>query len=250
MSPSVLTHLSLSPCQPNSEGPTIYTKKVRALVIQTRRRQGAMLTREDDIMLTRRGFAGFASCAICGIAAFVATEASAQGTPPAATGGVTRKILSQTDGPSPGYVTMLVEATIEAGVPVGRHTHPGIESAYVVEGGFELPIQGQADPHAQSGRCLPDTARHASCRWQGRRLPRPEFSSPMSWRRGSPSHRQPEHQRDGRLILAVAHRRHNTAQQGNVARIPATTTPRFRPGVAKGSFGGAARARRGVAPRE
>ena len=95
-------------------------------------------------MLTRREFAVFASCAICGITEFIATAASAQGTPPAATGGVTRKILSQTDGPTPGYVTMLVEATIEAGVPVGRHTHPGIESAYIIEGGFELPIQGQA----------------------------------------------------------------------------------------------------------
>ena len=26
---------------------------------------------------------------------------------------------------------------------VGRHTHPGIESAYVLEGNFEVPIQGQ-----------------------------------------------------------------------------------------------------------
>jgi quercetin dioxygenase-like cupin family protein len=94
-------------------------------------------------MLTRRTFAGFASCAICGIAEFVATGASAQGAPPATTPGVTRKVLSQMDGPAPGYVTVLVEATIEAGVSVGRHTHPGIESAYVLEGGFELPIQGQ-----------------------------------------------------------------------------------------------------------
>src|SRR5206468_9899388 len=89
------------------------------------------------------GFAGFASCAICAITGFVATEASAQGAPPAASGGVTRKILSQSDGPAPGYVTVLVEAEIEAGVAVGRHTHPGIESAYVLEGGFELTIQGQ-----------------------------------------------------------------------------------------------------------
>ena len=94
-------------------------------------------------MLTRREFAMFASCAICGITEFVAAQASAQGTPPATTGGVTRKILSQTDGPTPGYVTLLVEATIEAGVAVARHTHPGVESAYVLEGGFELPVQGQ-----------------------------------------------------------------------------------------------------------
>ena len=94
-------------------------------------------------MLTRRGFAGVASCALCGITEFIAAEVSAQGAAPAPTSGVTRKILSQTDGPLPGYVTLLVEATIEPGVSVGRHTHPGIESAYVLEGGFELPIQGQ-----------------------------------------------------------------------------------------------------------
>src|SRR5437879_4193455 len=93
-------------------------------------------------MLTRREFAGITSCAICGITAFVAAQASAQGAPPAATTGVTRKILSQMDGPAPGYVTLLVEATIESGVAVGRHTHPGIESAYVLEGGSELPIHG------------------------------------------------------------------------------------------------------------
>ena len=60
-------------------------------------------------MLTRRGFTGFASCAICGITEFVAIAASAQGTQPAATPGVTRKILSQMDGPASGYVTLLVE---------------------------------------------------------------------------------------------------------------------------------------------
>jgi len=50
-------------------------------------------------MLTRRGFAG---CAVCAITGFVATEASAQGAP-AATSGVTRKLLSKTDGPAAGY---------------------------------------------------------------------------------------------------------------------------------------------------
>jgi len=97
-------------------------------------------------MLTRRGFSSFATCAICGISEFIATEASAQGTQPAATPGVTRKILSQMDGPALGYVTLLVDATIDPGVMVARHTHPGIESAYVLEGGFELPIQGQPKP--------------------------------------------------------------------------------------------------------
>ena len=82
--------------------------------------------------------------------AFVATEASAQA-PAASTGGVTRKLLSKTDGPAAGYETLLMEAEIEAGVAVGRHTHPGIESAYVIEGGFELPIQGQPTRMLKAG---------------------------------------------------------------------------------------------------
>ena len=114
-------------------------------------------------MLTRRGFAGFASCALCGIGEFIATEASAQGAPAATTPGVTRKILSQMDGPTPGYVTLLVEASIDAGTPVGRHTHPGIESAYVLEGGFELPIQGQATRMIKPGDAfqIPPETPHA-----------------------------------------------------------------------------------------
>lgn len=94
-------------------------------------------------MLTRRGFAGFASCALCGLAEFAATEVSAQSAPPPAPAGFTRKILSQMDGPAPGYVTLVVEVSIDADTLVPRHTHPGIESGYVVSGGIELPIQGQ-----------------------------------------------------------------------------------------------------------
>ena len=81
-------------------------------------------TGEDD-MLTRRAFTGVLSCAICAITSeFFATEAAAQAAPPAATGGVTRKILSQSEGPAPGYETLLVEATIESGVTVARHSIP------------------------------------------------------------------------------------------------------------------------------
>jgi quercetin dioxygenase-like cupin family protein len=101
------------------------------------------LRREETIMLTRHGFAGFASCALCGLAEFVATEASAQGAAPPAPAGFSRKILTQMDGPMPGYVTLVAEVTIDPGTMVARHTHPGIESGYVVAGGLELPIEGQ-----------------------------------------------------------------------------------------------------------
>ena len=102
-------------------------------------------------MLSRRNFTGVAGCAICGLAELIATGALAQTAPPTTTPGVTRKILSQTDGPAPGYVTLLVEAEIDAGVSVARHTHPGVESSYVLEGGFELPIEGQPTRNLKAG---------------------------------------------------------------------------------------------------
>ncbi|HZQ14656.1 MAG TPA: cupin domain-containing protein [Pseudolabrys sp.] len=94
-------------------------------------------------MLTRRGFAGVATCWICATTTgFMATDASAQGAP-AATPGLKRKVLSQTDGPAPGYTTIIAEVEIEPGVMVGRHTHPGIESGYVVDGAIDLPVEGR-----------------------------------------------------------------------------------------------------------
>ncbi len=103
-------------------------------------------------MLTRRGFAGFASCAICSVTGFIATDAlAAEGAPPATASPVKRKILSQLDGPMPGYVTINMEVEIDAGVTIPRHTHPGIESSYVLEGGFELPVQGQPTRMLKAG---------------------------------------------------------------------------------------------------
>jgi quercetin dioxygenase-like cupin family protein len=116
-----------------------------------------------SFMLTRRKFTAFAPCTLCGISEFVATAALAQGGSPPPAGGVSRKILSQSDGPMPGYTTLLVEAIIEPGVTVGRHTHPGVESAYVLEGGFELPIQGQETRNMKPGDAfqIPPETPHA-----------------------------------------------------------------------------------------
>jgi quercetin dioxygenase-like cupin family protein len=114
-------------------------------------------------MLTRRGFAG---CAICAAAGFIATDVSAQGAPPAATPGVTRKILAQTDGPMPGYVTILAQAEIEPGVSVPRHTHPGVESSYLLEGYLDLAIQGQPNRLVKAGESwqVPPETPHASAK--------------------------------------------------------------------------------------
>src|SRR2546425_6773906 len=102
-------------------------------------------------MLTRRAFTGFVSCAICAITSeFLVTEAAAQTTPPAGTSGVTRKILSQTDGPAPGYVTVLVEATIEPGVAVSPPPPPRNQSPPGLVGGLRDPHPRLQTPPTQT----------------------------------------------------------------------------------------------------
>jgi quercetin dioxygenase-like cupin family protein len=102
-------------------------------------------------MLTRRGFAGVAGCAICSLAGFAATEVLAQGATATTANGVTRKIWSRTDGPAAGYETIIMDVILDPGANIARHTHPGIESTYVMEGSFELPIQGQPTKMVKAG---------------------------------------------------------------------------------------------------
>jgi quercetin dioxygenase-like cupin family protein len=90
-------------------------------------------------MLTRRGFA---TCALCALSGFVATAADAQSAN--TTPGLKRTLLSRTDGPMAGYETIIAAVELEPGAVVGRHTHPGIESGYVVEGETTLSIDGQS----------------------------------------------------------------------------------------------------------
>lgn len=93
-------------------------------------------------MLTRRGFVG---CALCAISGFAATGVAAQ------TPGLKRAVLSQTDVPVESYVTLSMRVEIEPGALVARHTHPGIEATYLVDGGVELSVDGQAARQLKPG---------------------------------------------------------------------------------------------------
>ena len=95
-------------------------------------------------MLTRRGFA---ACALCAISGFASTAAEAQSTTP----GLKRTILQRVDGPAPGYETIMVFVEIDAGATVARHTHPGVESSFVIEGETELLMDGQAPRTVHAG---------------------------------------------------------------------------------------------------
>jgi quercetin dioxygenase-like cupin family protein len=96
-------------------------------------------------MMSRRLFA---SCTLCAITGFIATDAQAETGGPAP---LTRKILSQVDGPMDGYVTLVAEVTIAAGMGAPRHTHPGIESGYIVSGGGFLARDGKPDEPVKPG---------------------------------------------------------------------------------------------------
>ena len=97
-------------------------------------------------MLTRRGFAG---CAVCAAVGLVASGVDAQAQP-APTAGVSRTVIQTTDLDET-HMTVLVVAEIAPGAVVARHTHPGVESTFVVEGDFELSVQGQPAKRVRAG---------------------------------------------------------------------------------------------------
>jgi quercetin dioxygenase-like cupin family protein len=64
--------------------------------------------------------------------------------------GIKRTPLRSIDFP-PGFTTVTAIAEMSPGICIGRHTHPGIESAFVLEGGFELPVAGQPTRMLKTG---------------------------------------------------------------------------------------------------
>lgn len=76
------------------------------------------------------------------VVAFACTGALAQG--------IKRTPLQKIDFPA-GYTTVTAIAEIPAGGSAGRHTHPGVETGYVIEGEGDLIIEGQPTKHLKAG---------------------------------------------------------------------------------------------------
>jgi quercetin dioxygenase-like cupin family protein len=98
-------------------------------------------------MVTRRLFA---ACGICSALGLTASGAAAQ-TGSAQTAGVMRHILDRSDVPGGNYEAVLVSAEVSAGATVDWHTHPGVESAYVVDGEGELSVRGESEKKIKQG---------------------------------------------------------------------------------------------------
>jgi quercetin dioxygenase-like cupin family protein len=65
-------------------------------------------------------------------------------------GGIKRTPLQKVEFPD-GYNTVTGLAEIPAGGAAGRHTHPGIETGYVMDGEADLLIDGRPPLHLKAG---------------------------------------------------------------------------------------------------
>jgi quercetin dioxygenase-like cupin family protein len=78
--------------------------------------------------------------------------------------GITRQLMQTTDFPA-GYQTVTGIATIAPGACAGAHTHPGLETSYMLEGEITVKVDGKPDQKFKAGESfqIPITAKHDAC---------------------------------------------------------------------------------------
>jgi len=65
--------------------------------------------------------------------------------------GLTRTLVGKADVSIPGREAVVARVEVAPGARAGRHTHPGDEISYVLEGQVELLIDGQAPRVIKAG---------------------------------------------------------------------------------------------------
>jgi quercetin dioxygenase-like cupin family protein len=83
---------------------------------------------------------------LAGVAALVAAGALY-----AQASGLTRTLVGKADVSVPGREAVVARVEVAAGARAGRHTHPGDEISYVMEGEVELLIDGQPPRVVKAG---------------------------------------------------------------------------------------------------
>ena len=75
---------------------------------------------------------------------------------------IKRTVLQQKDLSIPGHEVVLARVEIAPGSFAGRHTHPGEEISYILEGEGEILIEGQPPLKVKPGDSfvIPNGARH------------------------------------------------------------------------------------------
>ena len=77
--------------------------------------------------------------------------AAQQPTPPQT---IKRTLLQKFDVPGPNYETVIGLAEIMPNATIGRHTHPGIEGGYLIEGELVIMVEGQPPKTYKAGEAL------------------------------------------------------------------------------------------------
>ena len=65
--------------------------------------------------------------------------------------GLTRTMVGKADVSVPGREAVIARVEVAAGARAGRHTHPGDEISYVMEGEAELLVDGQPPRIVKAG---------------------------------------------------------------------------------------------------
>ena len=68
--------------------------------------------------------------------------------------GIKRTELQRHDLGVPGREVIQVRVELDPGVAFGKHTHPGEEIAYVLEGSFEYQVEGKPPVTLKAGETL------------------------------------------------------------------------------------------------
>ncbi|MYM22515.1 cupin domain-containing protein [Duganella sp. FT135W] len=79
------------------------------------------------------------------IAVLAASTAQAQ------TGTIRRTVIQKADVSVPGREAVVAKVELDPGVAAGRHSHPGDEISYVLEGEGELRIEGEDPRRVKAG---------------------------------------------------------------------------------------------------
>jgi len=84
---------------------------------------------------------------------------------------IKRTVLRSIDYPA-GYTTVTAIVEVAPGACSGRHTHPGVDSGYVMQGDFVLKIDGKPEQTLKAGESyetLPQIP-HDGCSISGNKL--------------------------------------------------------------------------------
>jgi quercetin dioxygenase-like cupin family protein len=111
---------------------------------------------KSDLADRRRRAALFAAAMLACVAVGIAVDRVAFAQQPA---GIQRTILLRADDPgSPNYEAVMAIAEIAPGAASGKHRHPGIELAYVLDGSVVIEHEGQPPITVKAGEAIKNTA--------------------------------------------------------------------------------------------